>query len=636
MFGEQALVYKKKRAAHCIVLKDNSNLCVMHGKDFDRIFGALHRREEEKKKLFIEKEILTDPEMRSLARVIGVNFTKRHYFKNHTLFSKGDRPDKLYFIYRGQILIWDDCVDNHDVRLKKDKPKERRTKAPLMLDFAPIKAKRFDIMLSGPGKMVGEEELFTGFRRRYYATIESECVVYEIEFDRMINVCLDNHFVRNILKQKILDKISLINCLSEYKKKAEQVRTAFDEEEKTGVHKKTGLSVTIEKHDHKKILQSLAMLREEDERNEKLLSQFVEQEVSRRSIPLSKEPTSSCFITGMPADDAPTPTHNLHSPSLHVHHVPAISSSHRVLPHVSSDHHHNPKANIAFNIKPLKERYPIVTKSLSPIPKNAEASSKSQPKFEPINPLHLYNLLTRTKISGVFLNPSVKPFEKTESIGLVNEPKPRFKQYCHSTKASLLVPSYNESLHSLGSIRSINDRNTLYNHLRGEANTNMQWNRQTRLLKPKPSMNQVLIKTQKNLNLNKGVYLTQPAYSQTNFEVSTVRIGDFSKEAVDDLDLKAPMKSTKSIIETGSPQLTKAKSSRVTIDNLKDKIKSLDFAKLELKLFVKPHVKGFHSNKPSIDHSSAYLRYISGRNSSNPHIEANHTVCEESDCVHEN
>lgn len=41
MFGEQALVFKKKRAAHCIVVSNTCDICVMNGKDFNLIFGPL-------------------------------------------------------------------------------------------------------------------------------------------------------------------------------------------------------------------------------------------------------------------------------------------------------------------------------------------------------------------------------------------------------------------------------------------------------------------------------------------------------------------------------------------------------------------------------------------------------------------
>ena len=107
-----------------------------------------------------------------------------------------------------------------------------------MLDFTPVKQKRYDLMLCGAGKMLGEEELFSGHRRRYYATIESECVVYEIEFERMLNVCHENHFVRQILKQKIIDKKSIINSIRNHKSRVETVREAYDKELKQASIKK--------------------------------------------------------------------------------------------------------------------------------------------------------------------------------------------------------------------------------------------------------------------------------------------------------------------------------------------------------------------------------------------------------------
>jgi CRP-like cAMP-binding protein len=224
MFGEQALIYKKKRGAHCIVVSNECSLCVMNDQDFTKVFGPLQMQEEEKRKVFIEKEILADPEMRSLTRVIGINFTKRRYPKSKVLFSEDDRPEKLYFVYEGQILLWTGSLEAKD----KDKKKlmqmqENNEQKELIIDFTPKQTQKYDIMLSGAGKMVGEEEMFSGQRRRYNAVVDAECLVYEIEFERMHNVCFGNHFVRNILQQKIADKIKLVNMILDYKRLLESV-----------------------------------------------------------------------------------------------------------------------------------------------------------------------------------------------------------------------------------------------------------------------------------------------------------------------------------------------------------------------------------------------------------------------------
>lgn len=244
MFGEQALIFKKRRAAHCIVVSEKCDICVMNGKDFKRIFGPLQRREEEKKKHFFEKEIISDPDMRSLARLIGVNFTKRHYYKSKILFSKGDRPDKLYLIFQGQILIWDYELEsgekNNANKLTLPTDLESKTHKPLFKTRAadPQNKKRFDLMLSGPGKMIGEEELFTGKRRRYHALVESESIIYEVEYERMLNVCNENHFVRNVLKQKIADKEIIVNSIIAQKRRVEGVRDAFDKRIKADIESK--------------------------------------------------------------------------------------------------------------------------------------------------------------------------------------------------------------------------------------------------------------------------------------------------------------------------------------------------------------------------------------------------------------
>lgn len=196
----------------------------MNDADFARVFAPLQMQEEEKRKVFIEKEILADPEMRSLTRVIGINFTKRRYVKSKVLFSEGDRPEKLYFVYEGHILLWTDSLDIKDRDKKKlMQYQDNKEDKCLIKDFTPKRTQKYDIMLSGAGKMVGEEEIFSGQRRRYNAVVDSECLVYEIECERMLNVCYGNHFVRNILQQKISDKIKLVNTILDYKRLLESV-----------------------------------------------------------------------------------------------------------------------------------------------------------------------------------------------------------------------------------------------------------------------------------------------------------------------------------------------------------------------------------------------------------------------------
>lgn len=230
MFGEQALIYKRSRAAHCIVVSDNCDLCVMNKRDFDVVMRDFQRSEEDRKNELLEREWLTDPDMRSLIRIISVNFTKRQYFKNKTLFSKGERPDKLYFVMKGQILIWEDSLVEGEKPKQQPQVVTKRTKQPLQLDFSPPKKKKkFDLMIFGPGKMVGEEELFSGVRRRYHAIVESECVVYEIEFERMLNVCLENYFVAKVLREKTTDKKFSVDQIILKKRLAERTRTKFDD-----------------------------------------------------------------------------------------------------------------------------------------------------------------------------------------------------------------------------------------------------------------------------------------------------------------------------------------------------------------------------------------------------------------------
>lgn len=366
MFGEQALIFNRSRAAHCIVVSNICDLCVMHKADYRVIMKDFHRNEEEKRKAFLENKILSDPEMRSLARIIGVNFTKRHYFKNKLLFKKGDRPDKLYLVYTGQILIWDNKLVNSDEEpggRAANNPASRH-KLPLQLDFSKSKVNRYDLMLSGPGKMVGEEELFTGVRRRYNAIVESECVVYEIEFERMINVCLDNHFVRKMLTQKIHEKQSMVDRIMEIKVKADiacrQVTadacrlTAFKINEQAHLEMATEREGRLDNCDSPELKMPTILLEELEQRS----LQF-----RRHSQPVFAERRS-------------------HLPNTHS--LMTTTISHKTT---------------AANTNPAKST----------------------------NKANLQSILNRAKINGVSLNPRFKSFKRIKSIGIVSTKDSKYR-----------------------------------------------------------------------------------------------------------------------------------------------------------------------------------------------------------------
>lgn len=221
MFGEQALIYKKRRGAHIIVTSENAEFCIMNEKDYDVIFGEMQRHEEELRKLFFEEKALNEPEMKPLARVIAVNFTKKLVPRGRELFRQGDRPDKLYFIYKGQVTLWEELSSQktEDHELFPSVPKKPRTES-LRADWSK-KTKRRDLVVLSTGKMLGEGELFTGERRKYTATSDCELVVYEIENERMINLCSDNVSLRMIMDQKIEEKYMLIQHLRLFKNKNE-------------------------------------------------------------------------------------------------------------------------------------------------------------------------------------------------------------------------------------------------------------------------------------------------------------------------------------------------------------------------------------------------------------------------------
>lgn len=225
MLGEQAFINKQKRLAHCIAVSDHVSLCIVLGKDYNSIFGPLQMSEEERKRSYIEMQILTEPSLRPLSRVVCVNLARKMYPIHKNLFRKGDEPVSMYFIVSGQVVLWDQGVGLEQFQKKKRSRGDERRAQPEDPNVKKLKSMenrekgqpdeqkslRNEIMICGPGRMVGEEGLFNPENKRLYtATADSECVVYEVRLDRMNHVCRENPSLLNFFRQRAADKISLV------------------------------------------------------------------------------------------------------------------------------------------------------------------------------------------------------------------------------------------------------------------------------------------------------------------------------------------------------------------------------------------------------------------------------------------
>jgi CRP-like cAMP-binding protein len=224
MFGELALLYRQKRLATCIAL-DSAEMGSMNKKDFDRIFFILQRHEDEQKKAFIQRELVKDKELSSIATLIGINFTKKLFQKGKALFKEGDTPQKLYLIYSGQVKLFvedmrleggqpgQDWERAGTGRLMKGWNKEGLMKGWNKEGMRGVRRSR-DLVIVGAGQMLGEEGLFTNEKRRYAAVVESEAIIYEIDNTRMTVLCEDNLHVKNLMLKKIELKLAQLNSLT--------------------------------------------------------------------------------------------------------------------------------------------------------------------------------------------------------------------------------------------------------------------------------------------------------------------------------------------------------------------------------------------------------------------------------------
>lgn len=208
IFGELALIYNQPRLATVVSLT-RSEMCLMNQDSFRKTLGTIQRQEDKVKIEFIEKEVLISKEYAILAHTIGINFTKRVLKKGENLLNQGEIPEKVFIIRDGQIRIWK-MGEN-----KPNKEKNCNTVNDLKKSLirVPFSQKIRELAIVGRAQMLGEEGLFTGEPRQYYATADTESTVYEINNERFLVVCENNFMIKNMMEGFIDKKRKILKIL---------------------------------------------------------------------------------------------------------------------------------------------------------------------------------------------------------------------------------------------------------------------------------------------------------------------------------------------------------------------------------------------------------------------------------------
>lgn len=196
MFGELGIIYSRQRAATCIAMED-IELGYMNKEDFFLAFDSIQKYEERCKVNFIEDYVITDKNLKYLSPKFGIMFKKKNVLRGSVIFRQGQVPNIVIFIIKGQIGLrysW--------------KILDKKNEFPLQFSQKVKKSETFVLLCRG--ESIGEEALFKDRRLTYDVISDTECDFYYIEIDKLRNLCTSNKFIKDIMEEKVNNKIQMI------------------------------------------------------------------------------------------------------------------------------------------------------------------------------------------------------------------------------------------------------------------------------------------------------------------------------------------------------------------------------------------------------------------------------------------
>jgi CRP-like cAMP-binding protein len=124
---------------------------------------------------------------------------------------QGEIPEKVYIIRDGQVRLWK--YEDTGTEIKNEKTSFNIHDKKWQINRAAPAQKVRELAIVGRAQMIGEEGLFTGMKRQYTATTDTETTVYEINNERFLVICENNELIKHVMEGYIRKKIQILKIL---------------------------------------------------------------------------------------------------------------------------------------------------------------------------------------------------------------------------------------------------------------------------------------------------------------------------------------------------------------------------------------------------------------------------------------
>ena len=201
MFGEKGLDEGIKRTA-TVVCQQPCYFGVFLKEDYDEILKEASKAYTELKKRFFHFKVFSKSVESEISSELSFQFFKQRIDapRGKVIFKKGDKPDFVYVLYEGEILVCDDHIE------------ELLGRATDHELFAVRKARIKDkICLLGPGEIFGDMYLLDDKKqenRQMHAISVSDCTLLRVKADYFDEYLNKHYAVRKFVKEKVKQKYS--------------------------------------------------------------------------------------------------------------------------------------------------------------------------------------------------------------------------------------------------------------------------------------------------------------------------------------------------------------------------------------------------------------------------------------------
>lgn len=199
MFGEKGLDENTLRTA-TVICATNCHFGIMRKEDYIRVLKEPSLQLADDRKNFFYKEVFSKMVDKAISAIVSFDFFKLKFEpkRNTILYKQGEKPDYIYCVYTGEVLLYcDDYITKEKFNsLVKTTPEVVRQK----------------IAVIGPGTMFGDAFLVLNQKKKARVfnaiTVKEDCVILRCTVNCFISRLMRYWEFKNVVVAMIRAKIA--------------------------------------------------------------------------------------------------------------------------------------------------------------------------------------------------------------------------------------------------------------------------------------------------------------------------------------------------------------------------------------------------------------------------------------------